>query len=557
MFSRGLGAAGKAVRAATPRLRNSFDRLFPLALWAPVALAAAYLLALFALLPRLLEGHYNWRPDFVWAPLLARDLAEIGGGGLINVGETPHYSTIWFLLWTGRLPLNRVIWDFAPLVITVAGVGLMAWAARRLAGNWAGLLTLALGIAAGREILSTTLTEGMRSHTWFAIGATAALLVYLTTRPEDAGVRPLVVAGALAGVFGAVTTASDPLFAVSGLTPLAGAGTLGWLLFRSRRTRDLALVAWGATAVAVVGALIIESTMQSIGYRKTLLPAYNFVTLEEFLGALKKLLLDVLTLSNGNFFGQPVGSRSIAALGVAVLTLGALALPPILLGRKLRGARAELDEAWMLYLAFWILVQAATVAAYVLSPIPSAFGQSLTTRYLVPVYYGIAATVPLWAGTSNWRRAIVAGGTAVICLLSLFGLRDHLNEPKQPIQAQAGAIASFLQEEGLERGYAGYRIAHSFTYSTDVQLQAYPVYNCESPEPDLCPFYVNTRSVWYRPADAERTFLIVDPPDYLSILPPPPGVFGEPAQVRQFGGFSVLIYDYDIASRFKGGRAGT
>lgn len=522
-----------------------------MALWIPVAAAGAYLLTLALSVHRLLEGYYNWRPDFVWAPLLARDLAETGGGGLINVGETPHYSTIWFLMLTENLPFDHQVSEYAPFVITVAGLGLMAWATGKVAGTWAGFMTLAIGVAAGTTIYATTLTEGMRSHTWFGVGATSAFLVFLATRPETLKARSLVEVSIFAGVFAGITLASDPLFAVVGLAPLLGTTALGWLIYRTAQSRDLAIVAW-ATAVLGVGlALIIQNRMYAAGYRKTLLPDYNFVTLDQFLGALKALVVDILTLTNGNFFGQPVGLRSVAALGIAALTIGALALPVLLLKPRLRVARSESGrEPWMLYVIFWSLTMLATAAAYLLSPIPTAFGQSLTTRYLVPIFYGIAAIVPLWAAGAGRRKIVAAGATTVLCLASLVNLRSHLGEVRLPIQLQAAKIAAYLEEEGLDRGYASYRIAHTFTYSTEMEQRAYPVFNCALPEPDVCPFYVNTRTAWYEPEAGEETFLIVDPPDYLSLPAPPVEIFGEPAKSREFGGFKVLVYDYDIASKF-------
>ncbi|CAN5872558.1 hypothetical protein BH23ACT12_BH23ACT12_00160 [soil metagenome] len=546
-----LAGADRGVRSALSRLRLSTQGRLPAALWIPVAAATAYLFTLAFNVRELLEGHYHWRPDFVWAPLLARDLAETGGGGLINVGDTPHYSTIWFLVLTEGLPFSRQLWEVAPFLITLCGLALMAWSAHKVAGSWAGFMTMAIGVAGGPAIFATTLTEGMRSHTWFAVGATSAFLIFLATRPESLKARALVGISVLAGTFTGITLASDPLFAVCGLAPLLGTATLGWLIYRTSRIRDLAIVAWATSVLGIGLSVIIENRMQAAGYRKTLLPDYSFVTLDQFLGALKALVTDILTLTNGNFFGQRVGLLSLATLGIAVLSVVALSLPFFLLKPRLRHARTEHGrEPWMLYVIFWTLAMLATAAAYLLSPIPTAFGQSLTTRYLVPVFYGIAAIVPVWAAEAGWRKILTAGATTVLCMVSLLNLRSHLAEVQLPIQPQAAKIAAFLDDQGLERGYASYRIAHTFTYSNEKEQRAYPVYNCEYPEADICPFYVNTRTTWYEPQVGAETFLIADPPDYLSLTVPAVDIFGEPKQSREFGGFTVLVYDYDIASRF-------
>lgn len=540
---------GAAARSTSP------GRLMTLATWIPAMAAGGYLLFLFSQVRRLLTGYYHWFPDFVWAPILARDLAANGHGGLINVGEAAHYSSIWFLMLTRDLPFNRAIWQFSPLFFTLAGVLLMAWAARRVAGSWAGLMTLAIGVGAGPAILATTITTGMRSHTWFAIGATAALLVYFASRPEEARRGPRIGLGVFAGVFAGVTVASDPLFVVSGLAPLVGAVTLGWLLIRTDKARNLALGGWVLAALAIGLGLAINRVMHNLGYRKTLIAeGYTFVTPDEFLTAAGGFARDILTLTNGNFFGRPVSLLSLASLGMAVLTLGALFLSfVVVLKPTLTRVGAQVDQTpRTAYIFYWVLVQLATAVAYLLSPISSAVGQTLTSRYLVPVFYAIAAIVPVWAaGSFTWRKLSVAGAATALCLLSIAELMSLPAASAEPIRTVAPRIETFLQEEGLERGYGGYRLAHPFTYSVDMAHRTYPVFECRPPSTELCPFPVNTRSVWYRPEAGIRTFLITDPDaGFLALSSPPSQTLGEPSQQRRFGSLLVLVYEYDIASKF-------
>lgn len=526
-------------------------RLAALTLWVPLAAAGAYLLVLFWRVPKVLSDLYQWLPDFVWAPILAKDLAQNGYGGLINVGEAAHYSSIWLLTLTEPLPFDRLVWEFSPLVVTLGGVLVMGWAARGVAGKWAGLMTVAIGISAGPAILATTITTGMRSHTWLAVGATAALLTYFAGRPEQPSRKVMAGTGAAAGMLAGATVASDPLYLVSGLLPFVGAATLGWLLVRTVRTRDLAVFAWATSLVAVAAGTALNALMHSVGFRKTLIAdGYSFVTLDQFLGAFKGLLLDTLALTNGNFFGRPVGLSSVAALAMAVLTIGAFCLPFTML-RSTLGRNGENQQApRTVYLLFWTLVLLGTAAAYLLSPIPSAVGQTITARYVVPIFYAMAAMAPVWAAGTGWRKIAVAGGTTVLCLLSIQGLWTTA-ESREPISQEAPQIAAFLQEEGLERGYGSYRLAHTFTYSVEMKYRAYPVFECRANSTDLCPFPVNSRSSWYRPESGTRTFLITDSgAGFLSLSSPPSERFGEPLLNRRFGNLTVFVYDYDIASRF-------
>lgn len=538
-------AAGRAASTA---------RLMTLATWIPPVTAGGYLLLLFSQVRRLLTDYYHWYPDFVWAPILARDLAANGSGGLINMGEAAHYSSIWFLMLTRDLPFNRAIWQFSPLFFTLMGVLLMAWAARRVAGSWAGLMTLAIGVGAGPAILATTITTGMRSHTWFAIGATAALLIYFASRAEEGRVWTRIGVGGVAAVFAGVTVASDPLFVVSGLAPLVGAVTLGWLLIRTDKTRNLALGGWVVAALGIGIGLAINRVMHDLGYRKTLIAeGYTFVTLDEFLSAAGGFVRDILTLTNGNFFGRPVSLLSLASLGMAVLTVGALFVSFVVLKPTLTRVGTQVNQTpRTVYVSYWVLVQLATAVAYLLSPISSTVGQSLTSRYLVPVFYAISAIVPVWAaGSFTWRKLSVAGAATALCLLSAAELMSLPAASPEPIRTAAPQIATFLQEEGLERGYGSYRLAHPFTHNVDMAHRTYPVFECRPPSPELCPFPVNTRSVWYEPEEGVRTFLITDPDaGFLALSSPPSQALGEPSRQRRFGSLLVLVYEYDIASRF-------
>lgn len=542
--------AGRKERPSGAGLRAG--TLVGVLVWLPVAAAAAYLAILATQVPRILADHFHWLPDFVWAPLLTEDLMANGFGGLINVGEAAHYSSIWLLMLTAGLPFGEVIWDISPLLITSAGVGLMGWAAQRIGGTWAGLLTAAVGVSAGSAVLATTITAGMRSHTWLALGATSALLAHLVTRSDPPGVKPSLAVLAATGLAAGVTVASDPLFVISGLVPFVAAASIAWLLIHSPVTKRAALIAWGGSLAAIGFGLGFDAAMRGLGFRRTLLAGgYSFVTLDQFVGTAKRLLVDVLNLTNGNFFGRQVGLGSIAALAMAAITLAALCVPFALLRSTVRPGGEHLDASRAAYVSFWCMVLLATTAAYLLSPIPSAMGQTLTARYLVPVFFALAALVPLWPGDRTWRKLLVVAGTSALCGLSILGLWRGPAQSNEPIRAQAPRIEDFLSSQGVTKGYGSYRLAHTFTYNTGSSIRTYPVFECRGPQPDLCAFPVNTRSTWYEASPGVNTFLITDPRSgFLALSSAASQRLGRPAVQRRFGELSVFVYEYDIASRF-------
>src|SRR5207247_957407 len=76
----------------------------------------------------------NWSSDAAFWPVLVEHLPP-RGAGVTNLGNTPHYMTVLFLLATRALPGHRTIWAWSPLVTSLAGVALVAWASRRAFGR--------------------------------------------------------------------------------------------------------------------------------------------------------------------------------------------------------------------------------------------------------------------------------------------------------------------------------------------------------------------------------------------------------------------------------------
>jgi hypothetical protein len=116
-------------------------------------------------------------------------------------------------------------------------------------------------------------------------------------------------------------------------------------------------------------------------------------------------------------------------------------------------------------------------------------------------------------------------------------------------------VISFLEGEGLTRGYARYWNSHALTHASDSRILFKPVIECRQPASNvLCPFNVNLRTIWYRPQPG-RSFLLIDTsvpraaPDFLS--DPPSEAYGPPLLTREFGEMKVFVYDYDIGSMFE------
>ncbi|MGH2773331.1 MAG: hypothetical protein ACRDIU_09380, partial [Actinomycetota bacterium] len=152
------------------------------------------------------------------------------------------------------------------------------------------------------------------------------------------------------------------------------------------------------------------------------------------------------------------------------------------------------------------------------------------------------------------RRPLAAGAVVVFGLLSFLS-RDAIAGYEQipafkPIAENGAAAISFLNAEGLTRGYAGYWSSHALTLRSGLKVHFYPVGPCRRPVSDmLCPFYVNVRTAWYRPVRA-KTFLLTDGVESGGLTEPPPPALGLPEKVRRFGSLTVYVYPVDIAGHF-------
>jgi hypothetical protein len=519
-------------------------------------LASGYLLWLIAQFSRIIDA-VNLNPDAAWAPVLALEGKSGPEGGFILVGEANHVTTIWFLMATRSLPFRSVIWEWAPFLTFLGGLGLIAWACWKVAGRWAALLALSIGVAATPAVLLTALPEGIHGLTFFADAILAAFLVFHACKWKGAGTPTRAAASLLVVVVAGLTVASDPLFLVSGLLPFWAASVALWLTHRSLRNRRFALLVTVIAALALLVSAITGRVMHALGFRTTYATeGYALASRDQISKNIRIFMDHLWTLGNGS---APLGEEPSPVatcmryfvVGAATAAIGLMLW--ILLRRLLRGREPGwLQQPLALYLLFWIASGVAIFGAFALSTF--AAGPSDTFTYAVPVFYALAATAPLLAQRPGWARLPVTAGATLFCLLSFLDKGEVLLYEQVPLfkpTDRVGAeVISFLTAQGVSRGYADYYNSHPLTHLSEGRIHSYPVLPCRQPvSRELCPFPVNTRTAWYRPVNGTRSFVLFDADTPTLISTPPPADFGAPAVTGRFGGLSVFVYDYDVGSK--------
>lgn len=595
----------------------------------PWLLLGAALLYMAFLLGRF--GHIlsavNWSSDAAFWPVLVEHLPP-RGAGVTNLGNTPHYMTILFLALTRALPGHRTIWAWTPLLTSLAGVALIAWAARRAFGRRGAWLTLCVGACGSFPVVQTIVPQGVRSWTWLADAVMGAALVGLASLlgvewpgrhdRRAFAIRSASVVGTT--VVAGLTIASDPLFLVAGLGPFVVAAGATWLLHRDRAGRRLFLVASGISAGGLALAPLVAAAMASRGFRWTpVAHAFTFASYDVLLRNTGWLGEALLGFGNGLFFSRPIGLVPAAMLASSAIGLGALVLTLTRAGRMLLGpsAAGNPPERWSslapaptasgthptlaalpapwdpegsalgrgtvasmaagrpaaapasrpspaqtAHVAYWSLSAVLVMGVYVVGTIPSVGGLG-SSRYLVPVFYAVAALLPLCIGRSAPVRMTAVAAAALFCVVGITG-QDILvafDRGPIPLPRDGRKVIAFLEQEGLTRGYAGYWDSHSITWhdqDSGGRATVYPVGECEAPSPPsasprtLCPFALATSTSWYHPQPGMRTFVVTGGagPPSAALAAAPPQAFGPPVQAAVLGTYSVFVYDYDVASQF-------
>jgi hypothetical protein len=506
--------------------------------WLPPAAAAVYAFVLVRRLPDIVD-QLTWNADYVSVMTLAQTVGSEGKTGHAIIVQIGYF---WLDLAVLPLPFHRLLWLYAPYAMALLALLLLTWASARLGGRFAALLTAALGLAASPLVLSTQVAEAYHGTTWFGAALLAAFLCWLLTSQHGklATLGVAVVVALLAGF----ATASDPLLGPTGDAPFVAALLLVWLVRRKAVERSALVVGLGAIATAGLVAVGIVLTDRLLGYTSSFPRGLTHLVPRE------RLALHVRQLAGGLFevAGMPPGG-SAAGVVLGLLMVAGVVLPVVWLVLSVRGSmRAPL----LAVIAYWSSSALFLAAAFVFSDEPSDFLET-SARYLVSMFFVAVATVPLWAAQDPRRLAAIAVPASVFILGNAASVEQDAGTGwfQNSFSVQLPEVISFLEAQGLTRGYAAYDEATPITLKSDFRLLVRPVTeqflttadNCAQP---ICPYAYNSVSDWYG-GGAGPTFILFDP-EMARLAQPPPDALDPPVNILHVGRFAVYVYLDDVAS---------
>jgi hypothetical protein len=488
--------------------------------------------------------------DAALATVLGEAAGHVPAGSFISLGNHAWYEEWLFLSATRGLPGHRSLWEVAPALWSLLGLGVLMWSAwRALDGRSAALCGAAL-LCVGAFGRFCFLAVNWHSLALVHTILILAVFVWLLPRLSSLGWAPLLALAAGLGALSALPLASDSLFPFWAMAPLIGSSALLLRALHPRERGRLIIFTATLTGVAVIGALALARTMRSAGITSRALPVH--------LAGLSTIASNIPLMARSYAFlaGGRLDADGGLALASAVLVLLALVLVLDQLRRLAlaRGGREPMSPVRHFYVSFWAISLLATTAVYLLTDAPK---DALSGRYLLAGYAAIAALLPLVAARSRVTRRLLTAGVCAFALIATYQVLDRpfdvVVSPEVSIRfpgpATASALERFARAERVARGYGGYWDAEELTWAMNFALPVRPVRVCSSRSYSLCYPQLGMISSWYEPVPGARSLLIVDSvgTSFNGILAPDPAL-GRPLAERRLGLITAYVYPFDIAS---------
>lgn len=347
---------------------------------------------------------------------------------------------------------------------------------------------------------------------------------------------PLLFSSLFLGIF----LYSDPAFLVFLVAPLLLAA--GIYIYQHKSYAKLTPL-FIFLAGGIVFYEVFLKTFSRLGIHTYSVPAI-FVGWDQLGSSLNVGLQSVFAIQNASFFGLPVFKVAtiLIILNFIIMLLVAVALPIKLSGQK------------RFWLTFFAIQPLYLIASYVSSNNVSMYPGSSRYVVLLP-FYGV---ILLALGVTKYRRAVciillvIAAGSFVSNIQHLTQLRhNHPNNFNEN-------IASILEENHLQKGYATYWNANISAFYADYKVDVFPlICNVQQTRP----FYWVINSDLLR-TPQKRTFVITYSPSPGTAVDPIEAstqggqecsnqivekTFGRPEQIVSVtASTKILIYNYDL-----------
>jgi len=498
----------------------------------PLALAAVYVVLLIVRFPQLI-GWLNGDADYASAFVLPEMIVHGHTGGVM-MSTQGAWASLWFGLATASLSFHRVLWEISPALVALLSALVVGWTTARVATRAAGILAVALIVAASPVGLSNFAAPWAHNTTTLGVALLCAFLVWLYSAQR----RPVVIAAAAAALslIVGIFAASDSLLWAVGVIPFVAAPVLLAITGGSERRGLLPVLS--VAAGSIVMADITSSVMRSLGYRMMKPPLHLAVS--QVGVHLRWLAQGLLRMGNGLAVAPESSWRAPLTIASAVVTICAVCAAAWLAARHARNPGVGHMRARSIFVTFWAASVVCAASAYVLvAEVPS-------DQYFLVAIPAVAATVPLLAGSRRANRLIAAGATVFIAAsIVALGFGDSRHAIYLTMNSgETSRIEAVVQSHKLGIGYAGYWEAAPLDWFSHGRLRVYPI---EELGGHTRPMNGPRIGGWYRVRPHTPSYVLLAPAD--NLLPNRvPSDLPAPQRVIRVGKFTLATYSYDIAA---------
>jgi len=539
----------------------SGQREYLLRQWFKRVCAGALLLGAFTYLVDLLVNFHTFignlylNADIAAAPVIGELFHDRGPGGAVFLGNHPWYATVVWELLTRPLPFHRQLWEGGPLLLQLLIVAAVFWGLLRVGGRMTAILGACFTLCLSMRDLALMLQPDGHTGAWLVAALLAVAAVEIAGSGLDRIAPPRLAGAAACGVIAGFFLSSDLLALFAGVAPLLIAVALSARLSPMPvLLRQLAEVVAVLIPTVIVALLVVHFMHASGVHPSPWPPAKTFVALENVGHNFTVFYQSLLAGLMGEFFGSTIGvTTALYALACAagLLSLAfaikvATGLPPV---TGLQGlAPADQRRTRRVWVTYWSASASLISLAFLVTQVPQDVGGA---RYLMGLVIAIGALFPLVAirPHKRWGLALAVGIAWVLgTTLNLFtnGLGPAANISYRFISE----VKALALRYDARIGYANYWATSPITWETRTKLIVMPVVNCAGVR--LCGYDIGSISSFYKAKPGVRSFLLNDPAAGPPTVAIPPEL-GKPLAEYHLGEATLLIYPYDIASRFAAG----
>jgi hypothetical protein len=356
----------------------------------------------------------------------------------------------------------------------------------------------------------------------------------------------------LLAVFLGLMIYSDPYFLYFALGPL---GIFTCVLYVLRRiTGRQVIFLLGLVAASLVFAKAVDMLSHYMNIRMATTYPIEFISFEKLWGNIALSIQALLVIVGANFFGQKV--VGIATLG-ALLNAGVLGYIAIRHWKEVAVARTH--KVWgsdRLWAFFFVCLSLFAIVIYTISTVSVDLS---TYRYFAIVVYAITLYLCLTLNSIKSQiKFIVVGVLLLSSIVNLYlswrGVQGYQQPGARGNTANQlnYALIGQMKQRGLTKGYANYWQAGINTYLSKNEVLFLPVL---CPNGETVPFHWLIDESRFK-FTAKQSFYILDPdlPDpYPCSVEQITQQFGQPIETLTIANKKVLIFNYDIYTRFRPG----